>query len=394
MNDINEIKNEDYENSHRFLAEEVLIPNANKTDANRSTMFCSHLAQAITLKHSEPPLVYTNFENQVGQHSTVGYKKANANYQVIKKINKNRYNYIMIVQNTETKEYHYFNRNECEWLTEHYGFKWNNELIDSLEEEDILETDDVLYRNDCYDENMNFGYGVNLNAVYFTYANQTLEDACVISESAAKKLTSYSVKKLEVTVNTNDILLNLYGDDVEYKCFPDLGEEIKNQIITARRRVNYETMIYELKNTKDLKENDTPFYTDGKIVDIEIFSNMDEEELEKQTYNSQIKKYIRMQDKYSKEIYTELKDIVENKSNKISDELIHLYNNHKKRIDENSVFVHQKSEFNGFIIHFTVLEEEALNKGSKITGRFVSGSPYSSDTILEISLTAGTSYIL
>jgi DNA-directed RNA polymerase beta subunit len=370
MDDISVIRNEDFEGSHRFLAEELLMPNANKTDGNRSTMWCSHSSQLVTLQQAEPPLVYTNFENQVGDYSTAGYKKANSNYKVIDKIYKNDYNYVMVVQNLDTLEYTIFNREECEWLTEHYGFKWNNEAIDSLKKDDVITKEDVLVKNDCYDENMNFGYGVNLNATYFTYENLTLEDAIVISESASKKLGTYTVNKVEVSVNTNDILLNLYGDEDNYKAFPDIGEHIKNQIIASRRRVNYNTVVYELKTTNDVRETDETFYSEGKIVDIEIFSNIPEEELKEQKYNEQIMGYINKQKNFAQEVYKKLKKIVESGKNRISEELLFFYNNCKTQVDENVFYTYQNSKFSGFIIKFTILEEEPLNIGTKITGRY------------------------
>ena len=57
-------------NDHSFLAEELLIPNANKADASRLNMVDSHLSQLMVLDKTELPLVFTGFENQVGEIST------------------------------------------------------------------------------------------------------------------------------------------------------------------------------------------------------------------------------------------------------------------------------------------------------------------------------------
>jgi len=370
MDDIGVIRNEDYEGSHRFLAEELLMPNANKTDGNRGTLWCAHAGQLVTVKHAEPPLVYTNFENQVGIYSTAGYKKSKGHFRVIDKIFKNKYYYVMIVQDIDTEEYDIFTREECKWLTEHYGFKWDNESIDSLKKDDTIKKNDVLFKNDFYDENMNFGYGVNLNAVYFTYKNLTLEDAVVISESASKKLSTYSVNKVVVSVNTNDILLNLYGNGENYKAFPDIGEEIKDQTLACRRRINYSTVVYDLKGLTEVKESDEKFYCKGKVVDIEVFSNIPEEELKEQKYNEQVLKYDKEQRVFADSIYKKLKKIVESGKCTFSDELLYFYNNCKIQIDDNVYFTNQNSKFSGFIIKFTLLEEEPLNIGSKITGRY------------------------
>jgi DNA-directed RNA polymerase beta subunit len=371
MDDISVIKNENFEGKHVHLTEELMMPNANKTDCNRGTLWDNHAGQLQNLKYAEPPLTYTNFENQIGKYSTAGYKKAKRNYKVIDKIHKNDYHYVMIVQDTDTLKYDIITREECKWLTEHYGFKWDNSTIDSLNKDDTINKDDVLIKNEFYDENMNFGYGVNLNATYFTYENLTLEDAIVISESAAKKLTSYSVNQVTVSANTNDILLDLYSDnDEDYKAFPDIGDHIKNQMVCCRRRINYNTVVYELKNLKEIRESDEKFYCEGRVVDIEIYSNIPEEELKEQKYNQQILKYVKQQKVFSETVYKKLKKIVESGKNSISDDLLHFYNNCKTTIDENVFYTNQNSKFSGFIIKFTIMDEEPLNIGSKITGRY------------------------
>jgi len=357
--------------NHSFLAEELLVPNANKTDGNRLTMWCSHATQGVTHKYAEPPLMYTNFEDQVGEHSRIGYKEVDDDYLIVKKIFRNDFNYVVVLQSRTTGKFHVMTRTECQWLTEHYGYKWNNALIDELEEGDEFEKGDIAYANDCYDEQMNFGFGVNLNAAYFTYKNLTLEDAIVISESAAKKLTSYTVSEVEINVNSNDILLNLYGNEQDYKSFPDIGEHITKHVLSGRRRVNYSSILYELKNLKKTREDDTIFFSEGQVVDIKIYSNIPREELEKQPYNTQVKKYIEMNDAFNKEVYKVLKPIVEGKNNnEYTEELLSLYNYCKMQLDKNAKYTFQNSEFNGFVIKFTILDEQKLNVGSKITGRY------------------------
>lgn len=366
---IEELDVSKFEGTHKFLSEELLVPNINKTDLSRGVMFCSHLPQAVTLKNSENPLVFTNFEYQIGKYSESGYKKIKDDYTVVMRINKNKYNYDLIIKNTNTDEYDILHRTECEWLTEHYGYKWNNKKIDSLKPNDNIKKNTVVYKNDCYDEEMNFKYGMNLKTAYFNYDNYTIEDAVVISESVAKKMTTYRVNKVEISVNDNDLLLNLYGDKNNYKSFPDIGEEIKNRIVACRKRINYNTMIYETKDLTKINEGDTPFFVDGKIVDIDIYSNMSLDDMEEQVYNNQVCKYIKQEKNYFKEFYMKLKEIVESGKYKVSTNLLQYYNNCKKRLDNNVFYTYQSNRFNGFIIRFTTLLEEPLHIGSKITGR-------------------------
>lgn len=370
MDDLSVIKNEDYVGKHTFLSESLLIPNANKTDANRIQMVESHITQARTVKDAEPPLIFSGFENQVGEYST-GYKELTGNYTILKKIHKNKYTYLMFIKDNVTGIHDVIYRNECFWLTEHYGYKFNNGLIDSLEPGDELEDSTILYKNDNYDENMNFQYGTNLNTVYLAYKGLTFEDAVPISQTGANKLKTYSVKKVIANVNTNDILINLCGDDDNYKSFPDIGEDIENQTLLSSRRINYETLLYELKDLREIRDNDTVLYSNGKIIDINIFCNEDIEKLKDQDYSKQIVYYIEKQNSYYKEVVDYLKPIIENKEGLkvFSHELLYLYNRYKMILDNNR-FTYQSNKFDNYVIEFTILEEEELHVGSKITGRY------------------------
>ena len=62
-----------------------------------------------------------------------------------------------------------------------------------------------------------------------------------------KKLTSYKVEKTMFSINTNDVLLNLYGDDVEYKSFPKVGEYIDSRVLVASRRRDKRSIMYDFQ---------------------------------------------------------------------------------------------------------------------------------------------------
>ena len=98
---------------------------------------------------------------------------------------------------------------------------------------------------------MNRCDGVNLTTAYIC-RDKTMEDGIQISESAALKLASPLISKIQIPLNDNDIILNLYGDDNEYLGIPYVGEKVKDGIICAIRREN--TMIvYILSLEKCLK---------------------------------------------------------------------------------------------------------------------------------------------
>lgn len=375
-NEITELRNEDFVGKHNFLAESLLVPNVNKTDCNRLVMFTSQFSQCEVTDNMETPLIYSSFENQIGKYTLSGYKKIKEDSEILCKIVKNDFNYYLVVKDKDGN-FDLIERKECKWLTEHYGFRYNNDVLDSKETGDKLKKGEVIYRNGSYDDDMNFAYGNNLKAIYTTYKNMTYEDAIVIAESVGEKFSYHDVQTFNVSVNTNDLLLNLYGTgknidgEIDYKCFPDIGEEIKLGKLLSRRRIDYSEALYKLKNLKEDTQSDTTYFCNGVVVDINVYCNEDIEKLEKQAYNRQIVKYIKMKRKFDEKVVEKLKDIIERKENfpKLSEELINFYNKSKMALD-NNYYSYQNNRFDNFNIEFTIMEKKKVGVGSKIANRY------------------------
>ena len=51
----------DNRENHSFLAEELMIPNAQKSDGGRLKMFTDHQGQTVEIRNAEPPKVFTGF---------------------------------------------------------------------------------------------------------------------------------------------------------------------------------------------------------------------------------------------------------------------------------------------------------------------------------------------
>jgi len=373
-----------YDHSDKFLGKDILTI-ANKLNSSRSMMFHSHLEQAVVLNNPDFPRVFTNYENMVGEQSS-SYFKAPSSYKIIAKISKFSakpdMKYVLVVQDKKSKKYDVIERNEGIRITEHYAYKRNNDVIDSKKTGDTIKKGDVIYRSTAHDENMNYCYGKNAKVCYLS-GNKTIEDAIVCSESFAKSMTATFIEEVEITVNTNDVLCNIYTDDnilnefgqPMYKCFPDVGEDVKDKILAARRRLNYESFLYDMQSSllrKVSYNNDNIFYTEGTIIDIDIYSNQDIEELDKKYYNEQIIFYLNEQEKYYQSIYDELAPIVEDDSGELqyTDKLAFLYKKAKEYIDPQYRWCSDNNtDFDNIIIKFKVMVEEDLKVGSKLTGR-------------------------
>ena len=369
----NEERFDMYSDTHDFLAEGLLVPFVNQTNNNRLQMFNSHVGQAIQLEQAEPPKVFTGFENQIGEHST-GYNKVKGIWKVLKKIKKNEFNYILIIRNEMTLEYDIVYRTEAENLTEHFGYKLDNNVMDSIVEGEIIE-DKIVSHDMNYDSDMNFQYGKNLNVAYLAFSGHTNEDSIVISESTADKMSSYFVEKIDVNINTNDVLLNIYGDENTYKTFPSIGEKINEDgVLLATRRIIYTDIISKLKDKLLSKyiDGDTRKYAHkgATVIDINIYSNKDLNNLSQEPYNSQIlENYFNLL-RYYNEVVDYLKPILFNKRSKFSNELRTFYNKIASFRDPLTEFENSGRRFDNIVAEFTILYKKPLTPGAKLTNRY------------------------
>ena len=352
--------------NHSFLAEELLCPVANRVDPMRLNMFNNQISQSLVLKEFDFPFVFTNFESQIGSYST-SYKRAQDEFKVIKIIQKNMYNKVYIIQNLRTKQFDVIERKEATCLTEKYGYRHVNKNLDSLKENQTVPKDSVLWHSTAYDDNLNYGFGRNLKVAYLSYDSLNYEDAIIISESAAEKMAVAFINVVDINLNPNDVLLNLFGNDTKYKGFPDLNEEV-NSNLCAIRRFEYESFLYNFKDLKNINYlSDTVVNGHGKVIDIEIFNNADSKKLSSETYNSQTFKYLTQQEKFYTELNTTMTDIM-SKSSNISENFEYLYSRSCAFVGKQK-WANQGSEFSGTVMRFTLVEDCPVRTGDKISNR-------------------------
>jgi DNA-directed RNA polymerase beta subunit len=354
----------------------LLLTNPGYISSSRSLMFSSHSKQWRTLNEPECPRVFTNYENIVGENST-GYYKADTEYEIISKIPRftddidESHLYTLIIYDKKKNRYDLINKPLVEDLTEKFGFKYITDNIDSKEEGDIIEKDEILYHSTSYDEDGNYRYGVNAKVMYSTELF-TIEDAIIIRKGFKEKMKATDVDTISISLNDNDILVNLFGTSSEYKPFPDINEKVSHGIVCAKRRIHNSQILYDLKKSNLNKINpstDTCYYYDGKVEDIFIYSNKDIEDIPDVPQYQQIKKYMIMQEEYYSRLYEECKKIIDSGA-KYSKDLAFYYKKAKDALDKNTKWVdNNNSEFSNIIMEITLSSISTTSKGQKMTGR-------------------------
>ncbi len=340
------------------------------------------LDQVVVLDKPEIPLIHTNYEYIVGKYSSA-YYKTEGDLEIIKRINKFPNSpdsiYVLLVYNKTDKIYDVIIKKPGERLTETYGYRYNTDVLDNLEERQTVKKDTVLYKSTSFDDDMMYRYGVNATALYTTDP-MTIEDALVISTDLAKRLESIEYDVIRISKNDNDIFINQYGDSNHYKSFPDIGEEVKDSIIAVKRRISYAQAPFELKeeNMTKILSTDEPFYVPfakDKIVDIRIYCNKPLDEIKDSPVDSQINSYLRNEMEYYETIKNTLEPIIQNE--RYSDDLADLYSRVTRILDPEVKWKdNTKSKvFNNMIIEFLVEKRISVCVGQKLCGRYGKDCP-------------------
>lgn len=339
----------------------------------RTNMFTSHLNQYKVQEHTEFPLWFTNAENLVGKHSD-GYKKTKGALKVIDKVVKfeglveNPTIYSLFVYDMKKKRYDVIERKDLENLQEVFAYRYINDVIDSYDIGDIIPEKTVLYRSTSYDEHMNYGFGINV-PVMFSTDPDTSEDAAKISKSLAQRMLATESDLFTVSLNDNDFPLNLYGDDLEYKSFPHIGEKINTDVFMASRRQYNDQILNDFRTDalQMYRDGDTCYYSIGEVSDLVVFCN--NEELEENTFNRQIIQYYEAQNDYYDKIKTICEELMQS-GGECSPNLDYLYKRACEFQDKVKKWKNNDSVFSNFELEVTVKRMVGLSKGSKITGRF------------------------
>ncbi|WP_368880413.1 hypothetical protein [Proteus mirabilis] len=356
---------------HSFLAEELLVPNVDKCDGGRTNMFISHSSQVVTVNNAEIPKVFTRFENQVGLASS-GYVGVESPTKVIKIIQMYGDNKLIVLQNLETGIYDIIPYNKVTSLTEHYGY--DNFINEKVKEGEVFDPsigDKWLIRNNMFDDQLNLKYGVNLKTGFIPKDGQTFEDAIVISETGASKLSHTEVYEYLIAVNRNDVLIDQSGVDRG----DELLSTIKDGVLFARRRINYNTVIPDFKQNAFKKIdslNDAVYFASGDVVDVTIYSNL----LNDVPYNSPIKNVLVKQFKSYSELFDVCNSIKENPESKVTDNFNFYFNkarnylNGENAEEGNAIpYSLDGKVYEGVVLKILVRKEYPCKVGDKLTGR-------------------------
>ncbi len=272
----------------RLLGQESLLsPFLQNTSAQRGMMLSSHVAQALCLDGAEHPRIFTGYETIFGQYevSSSGRDQSIQIIEVIplftpgigqKPINENP-RFTVIFRGCADNKIDYINIDRYTRRSSWYGYE--NKLTNfNLLSPGNLVTKDVKFATSPIHDGNKYMMGTNVNVAYMAISG-TSDDAFVISESLAERLTTTALSSLPLSITQQQIPLNLYGQDDEYKFFPDIGEAVREDgILCGFRTPTPDTFIRDVSDVGLITPqplHDTLYYAPpGAIVtNVEVYIN-------------------------------------------------------------------------------------------------------------------------
>lgn len=343
----------------------------------RGTMNIKHHTQHLAIDSPEFPFFYDGKENITGEYSSF-YSRTDKEYKIINIVKKydelmkgKTYNALYFLYCKDDDSYTVVERKEVENLTESFGFNYKNDYLDAAQVGEIIPKDTTLYSSTSYDENGNVSIGVNGRILYAVHPG-VQDDAIIVSESFAKRMVAANVTSKTIPINENTVLLNLYGEDGEYRGLPNIGDVITNGIVAATRNVKESRMFSDMRDVslKNInQQGDQIFYCEGdcEVVDINVYCNNPNIKVNK--VNKQLIEYYNDARWFYTEVYKTCKQIIKSGSKNIDKEINRWMRKAMNYLDTQALWAFNDNIFSNLMVEILLRKKEPLKVGRKIVGR-------------------------
>ena len=285
----------------------------------RSIMLSGHLSQTLSIEGDEQR-VTTGINQEVGKY--VKRIEADCDMRILSIIERFRQTMgedgikespetTVIYMDVSTLEIGHFILKRYDKLHNYFGFKYNpTKDISKIAINNVIEKGTV-FMNPASVKDDSYNMGLDLNVAFMSHPSVS-EDGVMISKSAIKRSKFNIYETRIVTFGEEGYMLNAYGDEDNYKSFPDIGERIRHDGLLLATREHDDDLSPVLLSPKNLSKidfvSDNCVYVrgnEGVVVDIDV--QLNEYEL-KHLYdymNPQVFKYLNANISYYKELLDE-----------------------------------------------------------------------------------------
>lgn len=379
------------------------IPFVKHNSSPRLVMRNGMFYQALKISHPDRKILQTGHEFQIGQYSFKQILKSNSKIVGIipryRKTNSNNNQYIEITIlyiDLETKMLKHIDLTRTQKIHAYFGFEyeWNQEVLDDLNVGEIVEEDTLLAKSPNVADDDYYKYGVLANVARIS-RNQAAEDGMCIRKSFLNRFGFDMYIKAKVSIGPNDVLVNLYGDEKNYKPIPEPGDKIHESGALVVMKKYDPLTAPALMSDKALMDFDPLFDkalylkgSHGEVVDVKVIHAPDNKNTVFNAdllfkYNNLLKQYYRdLYKVYSQEEKEHFKRFgnslhVDKKTHRLLVEaktFLAMANEDNPDLPGNIKGYYRKNELNILTVEFTVRYREIPYYGSKFADSYASKS--------------------
>jgi len=365
--------------------------------SSRAVMFSSHFSQRLVIDGADEKRIQTGVEHDLSQY-TFNIKMP-TDGRIIKIID--RYppgadsesltfnpEIIVIYEDEKTKEIDYFSIPYFASYHQFFGFKYViSENINLLKPGAYIPGGTIFADSSSVSKNGGFKYGINANVAFMSIPSVS-EDGVMVNRDFLKKLRFKVYETRVIEFGSGKFPLNLYGSKNNYKPFPDIGENIRDDGILMMLRAYENDLMPVEMSIYDAMEPDFIFdkaiYVrggNGRVVDIKVTSNNNASKQLPELMSGQIEKYRKAMVKFYHEIINTEENLRYERKRKygngkvnFSPKLHRLFieglaniNHNENKYRQSLNLLYRKSPIDEYRIEFTIEYVIEPNIGFKLT---------------------------
>lgn len=214
-------------------------PWAAQVSSSRMQMMGGHLSQALVIRGATTRRQLTGMERELGKTTFSVRMPSDAKIlRVVEKYSANlsrgagiRENPLVTViyMDYHTSEIGVLDIPRQHCIHQHYGFPYKRHPVNfrKLVQDAHIPKGTVLADSPAIDEQGNVMIGTETQVAFMSVPG-VIEDGVVVSRDYLQKLRTYGFEKRDVSWGERFYPLNLYGNEHEYKPFPDIGQKIRD----------------------------------------------------------------------------------------------------------------------------------------------------------------------
>lgn len=367
-----------------------LNPWPGHVSSSRVQMFSSHISQCLVVKGATERDIQTGMEAEFGKYTF--NVKMPVDGEIIKifkrytqKIGdgnntiKENPQTILLYEDFNTKELGIVNIGSYFSNHQYFGFEYVPQpALKNLHPGAFVAKDTVFLESPNITSNGGYTYGVQCNVAYMSHPAIS-EDGILICRDVLDRFKFKTYETRVVDWGSKRFPLNLYGDENNFKGFPDIGEHVREDGLLMCLREYDDKMAPVEQSIYDIQEPDYIFDkgiyapSGGKVIDIKVYhDSLPVEEVENFPMENQPNKYNSERIRFYKEIVAEIKRLtkIRGEALRITPELQQLVvtaqvaiDNDQKRISK----LYRQVPLDDWRVEFVIEYEITPNVGFKLT---------------------------